>query len=278
MSKNFDENRIKETLRNFVSKLEQAPSVNMYLISKTTTKSEDPLYNIYTVDIDGEIPRYFREIIGNKLEELINDSELKYRKFFDMNSSSNEIRMIPVNDVDAFNRISNDLQRFVDLPPFQGIGEIKDIWAYAIEIKFSGDKLIYFRKYAASKIISRKGITTLFVKNRLNKVEGDVLAFDDSIDCVYYKSLESIMVLDKEKFENIFNFNDFYRKRSEKVLKSLSLSNVIDIDSAVILDASIKARISRKITVLSKGEMLEKETLKHLLNVNILKSIRKNYL
>jgi Domain of unknown function (DUF4868) len=65
--------------------------------------------------------------------------------------------------------------------------------------------------------------------------------------------------------KNIFNFNEFYKKQSENTLKSLSLSNVIDIDSAIISDASTKARISRKITELSESGMLENRDVDKLI-------------
>jgi len=216
------------------------------------------------VDIAGEVPDYFRGIIKNELERLTNDDEIKYREFFDINASSNEVRIMSINDdVMGFNSILNDIEHFVDLPPFNGIDKIKDIWAYAIEIEFNNDKLIYFRKYTASRIISKKGMTTIFYKDKLNKVRGDILAFDDVIDCIYYQSLGSIMILDKEKFENIFNFNEFYRLRSVKTLKRLS--NLIDIDRKMIEDASLKTRTSRKITELSMSGRLESEYVRDLI-------------
>lgn len=264
---------IEETLRNSIAELKKELSVNMYLIGKTSTKGTDS-YKTYTVDIGGEIPRYFRDIIRNKLEELMKDNELKYRKFFDRNSSGNEIRMISINDVSAFNSILKDIDEFADLPPFKGIDEL-DIWAYAIEINFSGDKLIYFRKYSASRIMSKKRITTVFYRNKLDKVKGDVLTFDDFIDCVYYKRLVSILILDKEKFENIFNFNEFYRKESENALNSLS--DIIKMDPGIILGASMKRRLSlmKKITELSKSGMLDKETIGNLIKTKYFEKHKK---
>jgi hypothetical protein len=112
------------------------------------------------------------------------------------------------------------------------------------------DTCIYFRKYQKGSKISRYGNKTsemlgIILRDlktgKFSKVDGDIFKCDDIIDAIYYErqylndpdktNIKIMFVENKNGFEEIFSFNDFYIKRANDVYKTLCSYPNIKLES-----------------------------------------------
>lgn len=127
------------------------------------------------------------------------------------------------------------------------------------------DTCIYFRKYQkGSKIAKAKlGIISIGWKTgKFCKVEGDVFKCDDIIDAIYYErqylndsnktNIKIMFVENKNGFEEIFSFDEFYIKRADEVYKTLCLYKNIKIEKEFYYKYISNKRNLKKICALDK--------------------------
>lgn len=237
-------------------------TVNMYLIKKHQTKSIENMFGVNTVDIT-DIAKDFRNIVNKNLADLrtkMNLEGIKYKEFMKVNTPKDDtILMIECTEVKTLTNIYDKIKQRQNLEAVTRYKDVKNIHAYAIELKIGDDRLICFTKYSAKHVISKKfSLTTLFFRGRFNKIKQDVFAFDDYFDCIYDTKSGYVIVLDKTGFEHVFNFKDYYKERTTEALKGLQQSNLIAIDNTLLLKASEKLPFSRKITKLFVNNELNK--------------------
>jgi len=242
--------------------------IRMFILNQTYSKKPEKMYVIKKVNIGGGAKEIFKEILALNIEKLktsVERGERRMRDFFDFNASSFDVFTILPDQVDAFPYILNQINQYSSLETLTNVSDIKRIKGYAIEVRpESNGRLIYFRKFSESKILSRKGFLPMVLyRGVFDSVKGDVFTIDGGVDCIYIENTQAgiIIVNNKGSFEDLFNFKEFYKLRAYDALTSLKASEIIEIPEEIIELASQKTRYARKITNLIKAAAFD-ETLR----------------
>lgn len=250
-----------EIFEKVLNLLENAEAtVNMFVMKKTYSKFKDKLYKLYTVEITNKVATEFINIAKNQLlttKQSLENNECKIRNFFDLELDSQDISFIDVKQIETFESVINQIKQFTRLETIESFEKIKRIHAYAIEVKTLNKSFLYFRKYQESKIITKKFITFLFYKGKFDEIKGDILIFDNLIDCFYLDETKKMYILNRVNFEQIFDFKEYYRKQTIDALKTLEESNSFEISQELANSIPTKYKIARKITKLHKSGTLK---------------------
>jgi Domain of unknown function (DUF4868) len=131
------------------------------------------------------------------------------------------------------------------------------MWGYAVEIYNASGRVICFRKFTESKLIGKtddKGKWLGKISEGLViEMKEEVLTFDQHIDGVFFKTLDSILVAPPHYiFEEMFSLRTFYENEYKKVIDHLRKKSLLEFDEeGIISESQCKIRLIRKISELS---------------------------
>jgi hypothetical protein len=243
-------------LRASLNEIIKKPAANMYLLKKHPSRSPEEGLELSTVDISDEVSESLRSVAEVKLKEIVpqlEEGEFKLQGFFDLNPRPNSLFTCQFEDVEVMNYVFVQMKQRQRLRQATKINS-DDIHAMAVEIPLSNGKVVYFRKYTKSKIITTRGALTIsFYEGRFNRIKGDILIFDREIDCMCYENDQTIVIFDREGFEHVFNFNEYYAHQSRKALGKLTPILTGAITEPLLSEMAEKKRISKRITNLSRA-------------------------
>lgn len=239
--------------------LGQNPSVKLYLVVKT--KNDEEPFVFYAIHIDGNVPGYFHSTLEKKLHAVSEDikkSPAKFKSFFSVLRDVGDIFYVPAEDVPNFKWILDKLaQKPQKIDSFPNLNKLGDIWGFAVDMETQHGKTIYFRKYTESKIIGKENEKGKWSgrlhEGKLTDLQGDVLTFDEQIDCIYFGQTDTVVVTSQYgRFETMFDFRDYYKKETKKALGELK-DHFLIIEDDLIQKAAGRIRTSQNITKLSRS-------------------------
>ena len=224
--------------------------VELYVIKK----KEDSI-NLCRFNLNNDIMDEFILILKEFISKVINnENSFEIREFFDLDYSKGNIRYISTNDVQFFCELLEQIKQFDDIPICEKIKYLTDINFYAFEINHQNfKKIIFFKKKDEVRLIKHAGIMK---GTELNRIEEEVLEFDELIDCIYVENLNKIIVFDEEKFEIMFKFRKFYEDFGYRALMDLK-DTFIRVDD-ILLESKFNVPVLKKIVKLKKnGKFLQ---------------------
>jgi hypothetical protein len=253
----LDVGLVRKAINRALKDLQQKPGVRMYLVTKTG--DDDNPYKLYKLEPTGEVPNHLRNALANELTQVSNiEEDKKFKAFLDPHRNPSDILFAKTESVPDFKIILDQIDQHPSLQPPPNINKMGKMWGYAVEVDNAGGSVIYFRKFTNSKLIGRadgkgKWLGKLSTEGRLTDLDGNILTFDQNVDCVYFKSLDSVMVTPPHYvFEGMFDFRDYYETETVKVMERLVEKAILQIaDSGIVSKAIEKRRLIRKVAELA---------------------------
>lgn len=248
--------KILKDIKNIIKKA----NVAMYPIMKTYSKKPEKMRKVLRVKIEGEVAKFFRNVLNERIEYLIEDDEKDFSDFFSEYTMPEDI--LYIDDITPIATLTNviiKINQITNLDPVKEFDEktLKNLQSYAVEVRSNeNERFIYFKKYAKGAIISSKWATLIHREGAFNKLEGDIFKIDGGIDCIYYENEfgNGVYVLNKEEFEEIFSFMELYKKESEKAQEALESSDYVDIKEGLFDEIKEKKTYIKKIALLNKRD------------------------
>lgn len=184
------------------------------------TKKEGKMtYKVFRAKTQPNVRKELKGIIKAKIKKItVKEETLEYVKYDPaMDADPGTIEIISGESVKCFENILGEME------PVSNIYEMKTKevpWAYAITVDDIG--AIFFRKFSRSRMLQKKGWIPLLVeKNEFTKIDDPGLSIDEDFDCIYFKESEELYILDRDRFEAIFNFFDEFKEYISKNLSTL---------------------------------------------------------
>lgn len=239
-------------------------SVSMFLIKKTASKDVEEKYQLGSVDVAGQVANEFRDIIGEKLAELDTQTfweGTKFVDFYDEKIQFGDLSEVKSKDILFFKHIHNQIRGHTELDQITDLAEVKHFESFAVAAHLTKGAVIYFSRIPKARLVTKKfGLTLLFSQGRFNKIEGDVLAVDKNMDCLYFEKTDSLLVFNKYNTEIIFNFKEYYQRIAVGVFKALAEQrNLIRAEQSILDDAFTKSKFIRRITRLQRDAKFNKD-------------------
>lgn len=259
-----DAAEVEEAISRTLTGLEQDPSIRMYLVAES--KDIENPYVLYKVEPRGKVPELLKETLKRKSNDILareTDGKVKFKDFLQIHRNPGDVLIASASIVKDFQKMLDIINQKPNLPPPPNIKELTKIWGWAVEFDISDSRAIYFRKHTQTKLIGQadgNGRWPAELSNgELTDIDGNILTFDDHIDCVYFESLDSVMVIPPfSRFEEMFEFTDLFERETKKALKRLTSKNILILaDVRLIDEAAKKKRMSRKITELTANKIID---------------------
>lgn len=184
-------------------------------------------------------------------------SDSRLKSFFAVHRDPHDILYIDAADVPDLKWMLDKLvQQPIMTSRFPEMKELTNPWGFAIQVDTGNGKTIYFRKFTQSKIIGKaneRGKWTGTLQDGvLTDLQGDVLTFDEQVDCIYFEKTDSVVITSIfSRFETMFDFTEYYVKEAKKAIASIKQKFLL-IDDELIPKVLKKKRTIQKITALSK--------------------------
>ena len=260
----IDFNFIYENIDNIKFVLVSKDSNNEYIARKSYINEDlnDNLKQLYIKNLEN----IFKSKDLVKLDYEINqDDTIAYLEENELISSSNLLynfikdRIVPMNieNIDKLNLFAKDAL----------------FYSFVFQLK-NQESIVIIRKMSSNYSLKNKTIV-FFNDSRLNKINEDIVAFDNKIDIVIYKG--KIYVLNKYSFEVLFSYRIYYKDRAQGVINILRSSNIIDNIDDFEEDCLERSRIVKKLAALSDSDTLGKFIDKFYSNPDIINNSIEKY-
>jgi hypothetical protein len=238
-------------------------NINLFLITRNK-KGEKIVYGALTTEIEEGIRQDFINTVQNQLD-IIKSKGIRKRNYTTAKTDDDFIETIEKDNIKYLDSILTTMVR-ADLESYTPKYDNK-LWAYAIDM---GD-IILFQKISAQKILtpSKKILLTFGGEGKFSKFEQSLFAMNFDIDCVYCD--ETMYIINKVPFENIFSFVEQFKKEIDVKIANLATKDVIvKLDSISDKCKTDPRKIKRLHAALNNGVI-------NVLNVDIANKINSDY-
>lgn len=235
---------------NTLKKLDLKPfHVNLCVIKRDLINRKAK-YKVFNVNIGAELSKKLKNIVKNA---LLNLGHLKSYSYITEDQDENVLE-IDYEETD-FKELLKVLNNASDNPTIMNENELKDIFAYVIDIKNNllEEQLRLLAIIKVTGVMSMKpGLINMIFKNAKfeDLEEQPVLRISSKIDFIFFK--ETLFILNKKNFETTLNFREGMIQNRDKLLdelKNLGIIEGIDI---------LKNAIGDNISYLRKANIIKK--------------------
>lgn len=241
----------------------QPNTISLYLVKRRITEDKEKRFVPTLIKIEGEPVDVFFEIVKNRLFKIksdLEDDEIRLIDFYDEAIKSDDLSELKPSTILGFNEMINKIGRYDQVRSISNLRDEEKFHFYACEFQFDSERVIYFRHASYKNLISKGGLLRNWYKYSdatFTRLEDDIFTFDEKVDCVYIKSLNSILVLDKNDTEFMFGFPEYYLQFATETLKKLQRNHKIKI-TPEMLELEHKIALSKRITNVEKAGRFNK--------------------
>ena len=217
--------KIKRGLIQVVNELDEYTHVDFFLIKRTESKKLNKIFEISRIDIEGDPADDFSENFRKKCDLLVSEIEEEKRQFKDFMDEAITIEdlseLVP-NEIPGFISLVERMKNRDEARRIHELKEQEKFNAYACRFQLDSQNVIYFRGISPKKIVTKaKGLRYILQRGKFQKLKGDVFAFDDKIDCIYFEKTKSLLVIDKFETERMFAITEYYIQFAQNELSEL---------------------------------------------------------
>jgi hypothetical protein len=250
-----------EVVSDTLAELSDSTSVSMYLLRQTGSKADAKKFEVWNAQVEDEIPIELRRILKKQLKVLegkFAQPKFELEDFFDTQHGRFEISELKAEDVHALQYILGSFDKFSTLKYLHDMSEAKEFDAYAIQFHLDGGNAVYFSKIPKDMILKKGILKGLFSNGRFTKIDGDIMAFNDDTDCIYFTKTNSLIVLDKADTESIFVLKVYYQACADMVLTNI-LTELVTISPTLLTKVLTTTAFAKRITKLFKDNKFDKK-------------------
>jgi hypothetical protein len=227
-------------------------TVRLFAIEKKNSKTSP--YSVYTLDIEDAVREYFISILQDKIDELKSnhDQEVVLRDYFSLDKGICDLIQISTDRIENFKFLDNLFKQHTNLEKFD---MEKEVWAFAIEIILSGDRIIVFKKFNQSKrIASGNGFK---FRGKLSKLEDEILIFDKYFECFYVESLKHIFLISERGFEIIFSYHEYLKETSKPIFSVIQNYSMLQISKEILDTETLPKSLLKRLVKLNEKGVLD---------------------
>ena len=231
---NFDE-KLRQTIDKIKSQINKSTGVEFLFVDKGQSSDPTKKHEILKTKLQDS----FADSLFNLFEEKIN----KLEEFYSINSKMPKFLSVTSPDKPSYFQPSDItfMKEFVE--NLDSAGNIYDFklrekfTGYGIHITIPKNNVFCFTNVSKKSITKFKENTfAVFFKPNYNEgileyAPNDLYVIDKDIHCIYFQSLDTFVVLDRDLTGKLFGFKDYYDWVSKKQINELEKQEMIEIDS-----------------------------------------------
>lgn len=199
-------------------------SFKMHYITKIKKKSIPLNYLSFSVPIHDTIHKDIGDSILHSLIQQLTNTELI--EFDTTLTHTGTVEFLPKEDVNNLDSMLSAVNQITT----EGLSELdfNQIWSYTLTITsslFPTSPLVLFKKFSYPKIM-QKSIFLSLINGAYDKYDNQLITIDNTCDSFLYQ--DNMYILNKHKFENLFNFSSAYQQQISASIDTLTSLNLMD--------------------------------------------------
>jgi len=208
----------------------------------------------FTVKIGDELINHFKSLIYTSFKEI-----KKYTPYDAASTYSKDISLTLDDEVPTWNEILHHLMQPVESRYVRSISGLQNNFAYIAVYKHNG-KTLYAAKKISTNLGSKKSssfIDSIFNGDTLEISENSIFGISKLIDFYYIDG--TFYILNKDNFESILGFKEYYKKEYNELITSEEFIN--SFDNIPVLIGYVKentTQLARMFTVKQKKKFEDK--------------------
>lgn len=217
-----------DKLSEIVGILYGVQSISLMLVKKTSTLSNP--YEIKNVILADEVRKiYIDKMCSTFIEATQNVTLSKYT--IDKYDKNNEILWIDADKVHNLSSIIYCLnQNNIESFKLKELGNdfIPKFFVVKITSYLDGEKkeLYVFNRENPSTDLKKKVI--MYWEDDKFQISKESFSLRHNIDCIYDVNDQKVYILNRKFFEDIFNYNDYYKQKAKECLENIATQNIFN--------------------------------------------------
>ena len=237
----------------------------MFLIHKSKRPSIEKRFSASIVDVADDIKEEFESVIIERLEDVIQNYN-DITKFSDP-KNPNKYTTIKKALLPELEGLLTELETQKGIPTSKSFDVLGDKDVYCFQLKIKDQRLFIFANVGKNITTNKKYIIGKFKDGELQKIKDDLGVFEKEIFCIYYKRLESLLILDYGKTKTLLAFGDQFKEKCANILYE-DLSEMIEYDDKDLSDILANKQINELIVKMKKNNIFENKHKDHFKNWN----------
>ena len=201
----------------------------MFLIHKSKSRNIEKRFGISVIDIADDIKQEFESTIKEALRDVIKNYQ--HITTFSDPQNSNEYTTMRKTLFPELRGLLTELDNQEDLNTEVDFEAFKDKSVYCFQLKIPDQRLFIFANVGKNKITDKKYIIAKFKDKKLQQITDDIGIFEKKIFCIYYNSVELLLILDYDKTKKLLGFAEQFQNESAGIL-SEDLAEMIEYSEA----------------------------------------------
>ncbi len=237
----------------------------MFLIHKSKHQKIEERFSISAVDVADDIKDEFESIIIQKLKDIVKNYD-NITSFGDP-ENSNEYTTIRKGLLPELKGLLMELENQEDVQSSTHSNILEDKDVYCFQLKIEEQRLFVFANVGKNRTSNKKYIIGKFRNGEIQKINDDIVVFEKKIFCVYYNSLELLVILDYNQTKDLLVFSDQFKTKCANIL-SEDLSDMIEYDVKHLPDILANKQINELMVKMQTNHIFENKHKDHFKNWN----------
>ena len=228
-------------LRDWLQDASTENDIRLYFVRKKPNGE----YNSYSPHISEDLHDSLFTIAFNSIHIM---DGVEQRVFNPIGSITGTIETYSANNVQNFEQVIESLNEQIVSRETLHSEDILKLNFYCLKITNSNEESMYlFRRVTKfSKLTKGNGFMGRFIEGRFEKLEGNLLGMDDSIDIIAFR--QEMFILNHVSLERIFSIQEQYAQNAEQALLRIEQSGKIENFESFRDDCLNDNRITRTLT------------------------------
>lgn len=230
--------------------MNNSKSITLLFINKL---NNSPEFELGRMQIHESIFNNIRELYAHQAESMIKDK--REIKLDPMNDNQDSVHFLNNNEIKGIESILEPLKNINTVEPVHYKDAIAKANAFAFVFTLDKEKVIIIRKLSSNYSLKNKNVF-FSDDNRLNKVDKDLFALDNKIDCLIYE--DKTYILGKYNFEVLFSYDTEYMNVANISLTKISENKIITNFDEFKENCLSRGRLIKKLYKIEKDGYIDK--------------------
>ena len=217
-------------------------------------------YRMKPIKID-----YFTEKLKSTLDTVHERYENREIRFEHMHEDTDDDAVV-ILDVDDYQTIRHTIEgifRHADANPLDSLKSMKNVKFSAMLFDIQNDSAVITIDSVSvfSKAFFEKGgFVATYDDKFVDEFKKDsVLAFEYGLPCIYFEKERKLLVLDRNKTEEIFNLIEYYKKNAETKFQELVDSGIIEVADDILNSELRGITVARQVNNMIKANAFTRD-------------------
>ncbi|MDK2901708.1 MAG: hypothetical protein PWR14_612 [Thermosediminibacterales bacterium] len=199
------------------------PTINLWAVTDRTLRNKKASYKTKSINTRDELKTKLYNIVLKVIEK-----SGKVIEYEDLTVDQDDDVLYIESEITDFELILVDINKGSDAEKVKNIDELKNTWAYVIEIQDDKNRVLGVKKLSKEWDMTKNNFINLIFQQQefVDLNESSIFKIYNSLDFLWFDG--GLYIFDKRNFEKALNFRERLIKSKNEVLEDIKKENILD--------------------------------------------------